>query len=224
MREKTDLSKAKDGRGIVTEKSYEAWKTAREAKSIGTACALYDPIQRRTVNLLSQGEKKVFWALRWATTGAIYEQYPMNKDIVTEICRKLGYPAYSKVLSTDFLVEKPDGDYAAFSIKPNAKVLEGKDRDRLIRRNNVEYYYWARFGVAHAMLFADDIDPTFAWNIRDVMFYWDSALATDTASKFMFLLAHKVIQIDMTKGRIYPKELSTFYDVEEIYEAFNKQK
>ena len=106
MREKTDESKILEGRGVITGARYSAWKQAREAKSAGTSSMTYDPVVGRTVHTLSEAETKVFWALRYnPQVIEIFEQFPMDRDEITAICRSLGIPAYGHVLSTDFLVQ-----------------------------------------------------------------------------------------------------------------------
>ena len=98
MREKSDKRKKRDGRGIIAQDHYEAWKTARESKSSGTACAVYDPIQHRTVNLLSQGEVKVFWTLRFfPEIQNIYEQVPLRQGIVDAILLILLFDKYGNI-------------------------------------------------------------------------------------------------------------------------------
>lgn len=225
MREKSDKSKLRDGRGILTESSYEAWKTAREAKSSGTACALYDPIQKRTVNLLSQGEKKVFWVLRYITEKHILEQFPLDAGIVREICDEMCVRRYGSILSTDFLVEGNSGRVVAFSVKPNASVFDpnSKTGNRNIIRNEVEVRYWSKKGVDHHVVYSDEISIDYAMNIKDVMTYWDDAFVRDPVSKLMHMIARHVIVVPLDKGRLSFKELASKLPVEEYYETYKSQ-
>ena len=223
MREKTDSSKLKDGRGLLSGNTYEAWKTAREAKSTGTAYAAYDPIQRRTVNLLSTGEKKVFWVVRFMTPGRIFEQYPMDSQTVSLACKELGVRDYSRILSTDLVVEKENG-VVAISVKSNALSFDPKSKNgqKNITRANVEAQYWEHYGVPHKVVYADEIPSDLAMNIRDVMFYWDETFVCDRTSKLMHLIAHKAIQIPMDRGRIQFKTITEKIDVEDLYEAYKR--
>ncbi len=225
MREKTDKSKLKDGRGILDGNTYEAWKTARESKSLGTACAVYDPVQKRTVNLLSVGEKKTFWVLRFLTPNRILEQFPMDAEVVNSICAELGVRKYSKILSTDFLVEDVKGYAVAISVKPNASVFEDdtKAGKRNIIRKNVEAQYWERYGVPHYVVFSDEIDIDYALNIRDVMTYWDDVWVNDSTSMLMHMIARHVIQIPLDRGRIPFKELAQKIHAEVYYETYKRQ-
>lgn len=226
MREKTDKSKLKDGRGILNGNSYEAWKTARESKSVGTACAVYDPIQKRTVNLLSVGEKKTFWVLRFLTPNRILEQVPMDAAVVSSICEELGVRRYSSILSTDFLVENADRRAVAISVKPNASSFDTTTRTgkKNITRNDVEVRYWAQHGVPHHVVFADEIDMDFAMNIKDVMTYWDDVWVNDPTSMLMHMIARHVIQIPLDKGRIPFRKIAETIHVEDYYEAYKRQK
>lgn len=224
MREKTDKKKLQEGRGILTEAGYEAWKTARESKSTGTACAVYDPVQKRTVNLLSAGERKVFWALRYMVSGRILEQYPMDLAIVNNVCRDLGIKTYSRVLSTDFVVEKDDGSCIAISVKQNESLFSEKDRHHIrnINRQNLEEHYWARFNIPHHIVFSDDIDINYANNIKDVMQYWDTQWVRQPVEMLMHMIAHKAIQIRMDQGRLQFRKIAESIPVEEIYETYQR--
>lgn len=225
MREKSDKSKLRDGRGILTDKSYEAWKTAREAKSTGTACALYDPIQQRTINLLSQGERKVFWALRYITDNRILEQFPLDAETIREICDEMGVRKYSSILSTDFLAESNSGKVVAISVKPNASVfdLSTKNGNRNFVRNEVEVRYWARQGVDHIVVYSDQIGIDYANNIRDVMSYWEEKWINDAVGMLMHLIARHIIRIPLDKGRIPFKQIASSIPVEEYYEIYRRQ-
>lgn len=227
MREKTDASKLRDGRGNLKGDVYEAWKTARESKSIGTASAVYDPIQRRTVNLLSVGESKTFWVLRFMLTGRILEQYPMNKRVVDEVCDELGIRRYSKILSTDFLAEKPNGGAVAISVKPSASVFsEGThNHQRYINRHAVEARYWSKLGVPHHLIYSDEIDIDYVGNVKDVMCFWDDMwVRGDPANMLMHMIARHVIQIPLDQGRLPFKLIAQQIKVEDMYDTYQRYK
>lgn len=225
MREKTDEKKLQEGRGTLTETGYEAWKTARESTSRGTACAVYDPIQQRTVNLLSQGEKVAFWALRYMVAGRILEQYPMDRVIVKAVCRELGIKTY-RILSTDFVAEKDDGSCIAISVKPNSSVFTEKDSNYVknINRQNLEARYWERFGIPHYVVFSDDIDFNFAMNVKDCMRYWDSKWVKKPEEMLMYLIAHHAIQIPLGKERLQFRHIAELISVEQYYETYQRCK
>lgn len=226
MREKSEQNKRKEGRGIPTEFGYEAWKTARESKSTATACALYDPIQQRTVNLMSQGEVKVFWTLRFFTNGHIYEQVPLNEDAVYKICREHGFRVPRHILSTDLLVEKNDGSYVAISIKQNHKVFEGdtKAAKNACIRQEIDEIYWNAQGVEQRVVYSEDIDTSYVGNIKDVMFFWEERFVTDDTSKLMHMIAHHAIRLPFNKGRLKFKKLAEQLDVKEMYETYTRRK
>lgn len=212
MREKSDSSKMRDKRGVISPDRYEAWKTARESKSSGTAYAVYDPIQQRTVNLLSQGEMKVFWTLRFLPdVESIYDQVPLQKDIVDEICKNLGIRTYNAVLSTDFLVTTSAGKTVAISSKTDSKIYDPSHRHytRYVNRLTVERAYWEDYhNIEFLTVFSDTINPIAVRNVRDVMTYWDNTWITDSAGKLMHMIAHHVIKIPLDVCRLRYRELS----------------
>lgn len=227
MRERTDKSKQKIGRGVILPDSYEAWKTAREAKSLGTACAFYDPIQQRTINCLSQGEVKVFWIMRfYPSVTAIYEQVPLKKEIMDEICAAIPCKKYSRILSTDFLVQKDMDSFVAISVKKNKDGFLKRDKnyDKRIRRTIVEQKYWEQAGVPFHLIFSDDFSLNVSKNIRDAMFFWDDHMVTDASSMLMHMIAHHVIVFEIPDKRINYKKLANELSVEELYETYQKNK
>ena len=226
MRERTDKSKIKAGRGILNAESYEAWKTSREAKSVGTSCAVYDPIQQRTVNLLSVGEKKTFYVLRYLTDGMILEQFPMAPALIDSICLELGLRRYTKILSTDFLVEKPDGGLVAISVKPSRSTYCTKTNHYLrnMNRKTVEELYWAHYQIPHTTVFSDEIEPDYAWNIKDILLYYEERFVKDKVTMLMHLMAHHVVTLPLDCGRLPFKELAEKIPVEEYYDAYQKNR
>ena len=228
MREKTDARKRRDGRGIITEERYEAWKTVREAKSSGTAYAVYDPIQQRTVNLLSQGEKAVFWALRFEPrVDKIYEQFPLDRGTVDAVCDCLGYKAYQATLSTDFLVTTPE-KVIAISSKPGPEVYDPSHRSysRMAKRLQVEKMYWEDFyGIEFQTVFSNTINRTYVQNIRDVMCYYDPKWITDTTGLLMHMIARHILRIPqecMERERIPFRAIANQIDTEGMYAAYQK--
>ena len=227
MREKSDKNKTKEGRGRITEAQYSAWRQAREAKSIGTASMIYDPIVGRTVHTLSENETKIFWVLRYKPQVIeIFEQFPLDKDEVTAICRSLGVPAYNHVLSTDFVVQMDGDRFVAISVKENRSEFDPGNPEyaKLVRRQAVEKIYWGKnYNIPFRILFGDDVSNVYANNIDNTMKFWDPRFVTNTTSKFKHLIAHGVIDIPLDDDYLRFGDLSRQYDVEELYEAYRKE-
>ena len=228
MKEKSEKSKLKEGRGIISPAHYKAWKQAREAKSIGTASMIYDPIVGRTVHTLSEAETKVFWALRYKPEVIeIYDQFPMDRSEITAICHSIGIPAYSRVLSTDFLVHMEGDRYIAISVKENRREFDPKKNkkyEQLIRRQAVEKIYWEKnYNIPFRIIFGDEISNVLANNIENVMKFWDPRFVTNTVSRLKHLIAHGVISVPLDDDYIRFGDLARQYDVEGLYEAYREE-
>lgn len=228
MREKSDKTKIKEGRGRITEAGYSAWRQAREAKSTGTSSMIYDPVVGRTVHTLSEAETKVFWALRYQPEVVeIYEQFPMERAETDAICRNLGIPAYGHILSTDFLVEMKGDRYAAISVKVNRREFEPEKNRRynqLIRRQAVEKIYWEKnYDIPFKIIFGDEVSDVLANNIENVMKFWDPRFVTNTTGKLKYLIAHGVIDIPLDDDYIRFGDLARQYDVDGMYENYRKE-
>lgn len=224
MREMSDKNKLKKGRGsLEIPGKYEAFKMARESKSIGTACACYDPIQQRTINLLSQGEVKVFWTIRtYDKVENIYEQFPLKKDIVNDICAELNIRSYSNILSTDFVIITTDGSIVAISVKSNRKSFYEKDKsyDKRMRRMIVEELYWKRCGADFRIIFSDEIPIELANNCRMIMAFWDDKWITNTDAKLKHLIAKHCIRFKIPDCRLNFKRLAEALPIEEMFSEY----
>lgn len=226
MKEKTDQSKLLEGRGRITDTHYAAWLQAREAKSIGTSSMIYDPIVGRTVHTMSEAETKVFWTLRYnPQVIEIFEQFPMDKDEVTAICRSLRIPSYNHILSTDFLVQMTGDRYCAVSVKENRSGFNPKNPDyaKLVRRQAVEKIYWDKnYNIPFRILFGDDVSTVYANNVENIMKFWDHRFVTNNISKLKYLIAHRVLVFPLNDDYLRFGDLSRQYDVEAMYEDYRK--
>ena len=223
MREKSDASKIREGRGIISDDSYAAWKLAREAKSRATSCMMYDPISKRSVSCLSQLERHLFWLLRFSQeVDQVYEQFPMDKGVVDALCQGLGYHKYNKILSTDFLVKKTDGTYHAISVKPSKDVFDVKKHSsagRTYKRQAVEKAYWENAGIPWTLVTGDKINPVIAVNISSCMVFWDKRLVTDETSMLKHLIAHHKLVFPMDKPIPFV-DVAKSMDVRRLYEDY----
>ena len=231
MFEKSDASKLKEGRGLITEEgAYSAWKLAREAHSTGTSSMIYDPVSGRSVSCLSNAEKKVFYMLRFHdSVEEIYDQFPLEKngDMGTDaVCKEMGIKPYGHVLTTDFLVKRTDGSFVAISVKPSEAVFKkkGKKTDNLIRRQEVEKRYWESRDIVFRIVFADRINDVLCANVRNVMRYYPVELAVGKEGKLKHLIARKVIRIDNIDRDYIPfAVLAKELDVERIFDETYKK-
>lgn len=225
MREKRDKSKIKEGRGVITPERYAAWKKANESKSWGKASIIYDPVVGRTVHTLSNAETKVFWRLRFLLeVEEIYEQFPLDKAEVTAICHSLGMRAYSRVLSTDFVVRFKGNIYVAVSVKHSRSIYSPEKNPhylRDIKRLQVDKIYWEEnYNIPLKALFGDEMNDVYVNNIKNVMHFYDQRFVTNKVSKLKFLISHHLISVPMDTDYIRFGALAETMDVEGLYEAY----
>lgn len=206
---KSDKAKLKEKRCLGEGPDYVGFIKANEAKSIGTATEIYDPIAERTVDVLSISEKWFYWITRYRDdVKEIQEQMVLNPEVVKEICEEYGFPIPTRYLSTDFLVNYTDGTSTAYSIKTDRQIFD-KENMRYKKRNSayenflirqfIEKEYWRRHGIIFRIIFGNELNTVLARNIRTCMGFYDRKYVTDTESKLKYLLAHKHIQIEMDK-------------------------
>ena len=108
---------------------YTPYIEAEEIKGLSVPCVVVDYKTGRQVELLSQGEKYVWYLLRYDDdVQKIYEQYALDLDITVELAERYGikHPNNASTpMTTDFYVEKKDG-FVAYSVKNSRLVLEDK--------------------------------------------------------------------------------------------------
>ena len=206
MKEKSDISKILEGRCQGKGADYVGFKKANEAHSSGTASEIYDPVAKRTVDTLSTGETMLFWLLRYDERVAeIREQFMLLPDLAAEAARQLGIRTPARILTTDFLVLYDDGKLTAYSVKYSRRELdpETKKGRRAIRRQALEQRYWKNLGVRFRIVFTEEMDRVRAANIQDCMAAYDSTWVTAVDQKYRWLIAHHIVEIDMSKPVSY---------------------
>ncbi len=225
MREKSDASKLREKRGIITADQYTAWKMACETRSWGKASMIHDPVVGRTVHTLSNAETKTFWYLRFIPeVEEIYEQFPLRREEVTAIGHSLGMPAYASILSTDFLVRMKENKYLAINVKDDRGVYDpqkNRNYKRDIKRLKVEKIYWGmNYGIPLKAVFGNEINSIYVNNIKNILHFYDRRAVTNRVSIIKFLLAHHVIEVPMENEYIRFGDIIRDYDVEGLYEAY----
>lgn len=208
MKQKSDKKKLQEQRCIGSGSEYVAFIKANEAKSIGTATQIYDPVAKRTVDVLSVGEEEFFWILRFDDNVLeIQEQMVMASEYVNSICIKNGFARPKHLLSTDFLVTYQNGSQIAYSIKASREEFDPKNDKywnnpkrliQLLERQTIEMEYWKLHGVKFKIVFKEDMNHVFSRNIANVMKYYNEKYVTeDKVDRLKYLIAHKQIAVDM---------------------------
>lgn len=224
MKRKSDAAKKKEKRCLGEGNGYTPWIRAREAGSIGTAVSIWDPVAKRKVETLSQGEAELFWILRFQDgIKEIKEQIMLAPDIVSEICIEYGFRKPIHILSTDLLAEYEDGRIAAYSVKSDRTefMKEANDPEKqrkLLERVKIEQEYWQRHGAAFCLVFRNELNRVYAKNVETVMAFYDPGFVSDEEDMLKFLIAHKMIRVDMEAEPIaFAKMKRMFPEAKELY-------
>ena len=212
----SEFSKFKKGRGMRKHPGgYHAWHKSREINSPGTTSSEYDYKKDRMVQCLSYGEIYTFHMLRWRDdVDEIYEQYPLTPIQETmEIAAELGYKGSFNdniVMTTDFLVKKTDGTFLAVSVKVSEKAVTKREKQLL----DVEREYWKRRGIEYFMSYKDEIDMVEVNNIMRVVASYSPKSVHDDPSLARYLIAHKLITVDLKKEIDINKVIETYKETE----------
>ena len=227
MKEKSDLNKILEGRCRGRGANYVPFKKANEAHSTGTASEIYDPVARRTVHTLSMGETYWFWLLRYnEDVEEIREQFILIPELVAKAALKLGLRMPQNILTTDMLVSYKDGHIVAYSIKDSRGVFNPETRygRSVIRRQALEKAYWDLLGIEFRIVFKDEMNRNRAVNIADCMTFYDAKDAHTADQMYKHLIAHHVIEVDMSKPLMYARianeyasEITALFEKEAVY-------
>jgi len=210
-----DETKKKRGYGTGTGRNYLPWITTEEFNSMGTCCNPIDWKTGRTVHLLSQTEKRLWYLLRWDDDIVdIREQYPLDIEITKEIARKfnINHPKYrgkEVVMTTDFLVTLKSGAEIAINVKSDEAQ---RNDQRTIEKTFIEKYYWKECRDTTFKLVSNkDINENLSMNIELVCVYYDINKVHDESSFLKYLIANKEIEIDMKSEILNFRELLKQY-------------
>lgn len=202
MRAKRSITKILEGRCRGAGVNYVGFIKANEAKSRGCSAEIYDPIAGRTVDVLSMGERWLFWTLRYDKhVVEIREQQMLHPAIVAQAAVRLGISVPTEILTTDFLVLYDDGRIVAYSIKCDRKSLNPDTRNgrKIIRRQTLEKQHWEILGVEFQIVFTNEVNRYRANNIQSVMTYYDPVWVQTPDQMYKFLIAHHVVELDMSR-------------------------
>lgn len=236
-RQKTNAKKIAEGRCTGIGASYVPFYLASEAKSMGTASMIPDEIEGRMIHTLSTVETDFYWLLRWSDdTLHIREQYLLNHEHVNDVRMTLGLKRVSSntCYTTDFLVDLVDGMQRAYSVKfkaadfdPNNIKYAGSPKRyvALIERQNIERLYWESQGIPFAIITSETINRTYSKNIAYAMGFYNRLLICNSEQKLMYLIAHKIVRVDMEHEKLNPKRLleQLNIDVDTLYEKVTSE-
>ena len=196
----SEETKLKQNRGTGRGKDYLPWMLIRELNCKGTSTSLPDWKHGRMIQLLSQAELWWYYKLRWNDEVIdIREHFPLNLKETTEIANYLSiYPMQygKKHMNTDMVLTLDDGNEIAICVKANCN--EDLDR-RTIQNLMIEEEYWKLHNVPYYVVYKSDLNPLEILNIKNVITSYDSSRVYDDFSLVRHLIAHKLIQVDMTK-------------------------
>ena len=208
MREKSSISKLLEGRCRGAGADYTGFKKANESHSRGAAAELYDPVAGRTVDVLSNGERFLFWTLRYDEhVVEIREQQALHPGIAARAAAELGLPLPKDILSTDMLVLYDDGSITAYSVKKSRSEIDpatakGKKN---IRRQAIEMRHWKLLGVRFRIVFTDEMDRKKAEAVESCMVYYDPEWVQTPDQMYKYLIAHHIVETDISGQIPYAK-------------------
>lgn len=199
MRRKSEKTKNTLNMGKGSGGNYKPRIQVGEFGSSGTAARVVDWKTGRVVHLLSQNEVYAWYILRWQDDVIdINEQYPLILEDTQNLCEQYGikHPSYkgSPVAMTTDLLVTTNKDKLAISIKSNKHLS-----DRSLEKLFIEQKYWESKKVPWKLLTAEDIDFTYAYNIRDVVTFYNEKVFPDDISRLKYLIAHKQIKVDLSQ-------------------------
>lgn len=217
MRRKSDKAKRKEKYGIGHGADYKPYIRTSEFNSLGTCSNPIDWKTGRTVHLLSQGEKYFWYLMRWRDDVVdIREQFPLPVEKTSEIAEmyEIKHPmkgAQYVVMTSDFLVDYEDGTQEVFSIKNSKDDIT--ESARTVEKLFIEKKYWESLEVPYHLVFKEDLNITFAENIRQTVQYYHLSEVFDSTSMIKYMIANKMLLIEdrMKENSLNFKELAKEY-------------
>ena len=196
----SDETKLRKGRGRGVEADYIPWIFCREFNSMGTATSMPDWKHGRMIQCLSQAERWFYYKLRWSDdVNDIREQFPLLPlSETTEIASSFNVQGSfhnQKVMTTDFLITKADGENVALTIKAGRADVTPRVNELL----NIEREYWRRRGVKYFIGYKEDLNPEEIMNIRYAVACYAEDGVFDDISLARHLVARKIIKVNMMK-------------------------
>lgn len=225
MKEMSDINKILEGRCRGKGIDYVGFKKANESHSYGEATEIYDPIAKRTVDVLSKGEKMLFWDLRFdENVKEIREQHILFPSLAAKAAVMLGIRVPERILSNDILALYKDGNITAFSVKSDRKEMNPDTRSgrAVIRRMALEQLHWEMLGVRFRIVFTEEMDRKRAVNIASAMSCYDSTWVETPDQMYKWLIAHHIVEPDMSQTIAFAKVArENEKEIRELYRKHN---
>lgn len=168
----------RQGLGLGVKEDYRPWVRIWSFGSEGVSSAVPGVIVKRTHELLSGIETRVFLLAEFSRGVVdIREQFPLLPlDHVVALAEAAGitYPHRAGapyVLTTDLLVTKLIGgvpNYLAIAVKPAAKLLEKSILDKL----EIERLWWNSIGVEWVLATEEDVSEAVGDNLMWISHYF----------------------------------------------------
>ena len=162
------------------------------------------------VTCLSQGEKMLWYILRWDDdVDYIDTQVPLDNAKVDKIIAEMEEsPTYipdpvvednREPLSTDLVAHLANGELRAFQVKASPRDIESFHASR---RLYIEDLYWQSQSVPWKIIFKSDINIVYFQNIERVIRYYDPSSVHDSVSYLQHLIATKQLLINDMKSEL----------------------
>lgn len=203
MRRISDAGKIREKRGTGTGANYKPWIQTGEFGSLGTTSNPIDWKTGRQVQLLSQAETIAWYLLRWDDDNLdVREQFPLDFEETQALAEQFSikHPTdkngNKKVMTTDFLVTRRDQEMA-IAVKNDSEGL--KDNKRVLEKLYIEKMYWKKRNISFRIYTKDTMNRAMADNIRNVMAYYRADYFPDKISLLKYLIAHKILTVDMSE-------------------------
>lgn len=232
---KSFRKRIEEGRCLGIGRDYVPFILANEARSIGTASEIWDPVEQRQAHTMSKTETLFWYSLRWDEQVAyIREQFMLDMERINNLRVLNGLRKTASVYTTDFLVDYHDGSRKAFSVKMSrnefnpsrkSRIADQEEYWKLINRQYIEQQYWEEQGVPFRIVTMEDLDRARCDNIAFLMSWYEPERCTNTDQRLVCLLAHRIIETDLSKPvRLQEVREHMNADTDTMfYEAFGKE-
>lgn len=184
--------------------SYIPLFKAREVSSDGFCSSVINPFTGRSMELMSEGEEWLVYNLLFdPSVKDIREQFWLSDlTLLKDITDSLGMRPYSMdtPLTADLFVDHYDGTQVAYQVKCDRESIANSIDAQM--RMIVEGMYWTKKKVIYQVVYKEDMDPIRADNIEEIFEYYNASAIHDEIGLIKHLMAHKVIEADISHGRI----------------------
>jgi hypothetical protein len=172
-----------DWKQTINSGPYKPYLTVRQVRQMGRRNWHYCPIQKRSVHLLSDGERRAYDILLSCNAHRkVMEQFALDIDTTLSIAEEMNvqHPrdyrnnkAY--VMTTDFVVtsvlsESPEFPTVAYTFKYYEQLYDTsgqvkKESRRAWEKLSIEQRYWNQLGIEYRVITEQDASKERAWNI-----------------------------------------------------------